>query len=104
MPGFNYTYALDNVLNTPPSNNVFPNIICGKHTFTVNYQLVTVSTFSNLLFEDFGSGPNTTTPGIAAAYCWNDQPFPPGQGCGATVVGYPRADCSGTGPLVQLMC
>ena len=95
---FTYTYSLDGVQNTPPSNNVFPNVLCGDHTFTVKYQLVTVSTYSNLLFETFGNGPNTTAPGIASAYCWNNQPFPPGQPCGTAVAGYPPADCSGTGP------
>jgi hypothetical protein len=35
--------------------------------------LVNVSTFSNLLEENFGSGGPTTAPGIAAAYCFNDQ-------------------------------
>jgi hypothetical protein len=34
--------------------------------------LVNVSTF-NLLEENFGSGGPTTAPGIAAAYCFNDQ-------------------------------
>lgn len=35
--------------------------------------MVSVPTYSNLLQEDFGSGGTTTTPGIAAAYCFNDQ-------------------------------
>ena len=93
-----YTYSNNGILNTPPSNNVFTNVLCGANTFSINYQLTSVSTYSTLLFEDFGSGANTKTPGIASAYCWNNQPFPPGQPCSSVVVGYPPADCSGTGP------
>jgi hypothetical protein len=43
-------------------------------------------TVNDLLYETFGSGVNTTTPGISSAYCWNNQPFPPGQPCGNNII------------------
>ncbi|WP_433779616.1 T9SS type B sorting domain-containing protein [Flavobacterium anhuiense] len=67
-PG-SYIYALNT--NTPA--NVFKDVPAGDYKIKVEYTLVQVPTFSNLLKEDFGSGPPTTTPGIAAAYCFNDQ-------------------------------
>ncbi|WP_310555319.1 T9SS type B sorting domain-containing protein [Flavobacterium sp.] len=83
LPGqYTYSYALDGVLNTPPTNNIFTNVPCGPHNIDVNYNLVAPPTFSNLLNETFGSGANTTTPGIAAAYCWNNQPYAPNRPCG----------------------
>jgi hypothetical protein len=51
---------------------VFLNVPSGSHIITVKYKLVSVSTFSNLLEENFGVGANTTTPGIAAAYCYHN--------------------------------
>ena len=47
-----------------------------------------------MLNEDFGVGANTTTPGIAPAYCQNNQPFPAGQPCGVQPP-YPNAVCGG---------
>jgi gliding motility-associated-like protein len=64
-----YIYTLNT--NTPA--NVFKDIPVGDYKIKVEYNLVAAATFSNLLKEDFGSGPPTTTPGIAAAYCFNDQ-------------------------------
>jgi large repetitive protein len=90
---YSYTYSLDNVLNIPPTNNVFQNVACGPHNIAVNYQLTSVSTYSNLLFETFGSGPSAKSPGIAAAYCWNFQPFPPNVGCGYNNSATPPAGC-----------
>jgi gliding motility-associated-like protein len=73
--GTNYTYEyyLDGVANTPITNNVFNNIVSGTHKIVVKYNLVAAATYSNLLKEDFGRGLPTTSPGIAAAYCFNDQ-------------------------------
>ncbi|SNB31308.1 putative adhesin SprB [Flavobacterium psychrophilum] len=90
---FAYTYLLDGVLNTPPTSNVFTPVNCGAHTVTVNYQATNIPTPSNLLFEDFGIGANTTTPGIAAAYCFNPQAYPAGQPCGNAVTGFPASAC-----------
>jgi hypothetical protein len=51
-------------------------------------------TVNNLLYETFGSGVNTTTPGIAPSYCWNNQNYPPGLPCGNNpVTGYPTTIC-----------
>ncbi|WP_431243490.1 hypothetical protein ACQ9BO_02330 [Flavobacterium sp. P21] len=77
---YSYEYYLDGVANTPITNNVFDNVLSGSHKITVKYKLEDASTFSNLLKEDFGRGAPTTSPGIAAAYCFNDQrvvgPYP----------------------------
>ncbi|PAM93362.1 hypothetical protein B4N84_17600, partial [Flavobacterium sp. IR1] len=69
---FSYEYYLDGVANTPIDNNVFTNVPSGNHTITVDYKVAKVSTYSILLKEDFGSGVNTTTAGIASTYCYND--------------------------------
>ena len=79
---FAYTYFLDGVANTNVPSNVFVNVPCGDHVVTVGYQNLNIPTFSNLLNEDFGVGGNTTTPGIASAYCFNSQPYAPGRPCG----------------------
>jgi len=80
---FAYTYLLDGNPNTPPDNNVFTDVPCGPHEVTVQYETLTVPTYSNLLFEDFGVGAPTTTPGINTAYCFEDQSgvHPPGYTC-----------------------
>ncbi|WP_035646770.1 SprB repeat-containing protein, partial [Flavobacterium sp. ASV13] len=70
---YSYEYYLDDVPNTPIDNNVFTNVISGSHNIKVKYKLEDASTYSNLLKEDFGHGDPTTSPGIAAAYCFNDQ-------------------------------
>lgn len=70
---FAYTYLLNGNLNTPPDNNVFTNVPCGTHEITVQYESLAVPTYSNLLFEDFGEGANTTSPGINPAYCFERQ-------------------------------
>ncbi|PWB28348.1 T9SS type B sorting domain-containing protein [Flavobacterium sp. HTF] len=81
--GANYTYEyyLDNVLNTNTPSNVFLNVPSGSHTVSVKYTLVSVPTYSNLLIENFGSGSPTTSPGIASAYCFNDQRVNPPYTC-----------------------
>ena len=81
---YTYDYYIDNVLNTNTPSNVFLNVTPGAHSIRVEYRLATVSTFSNLLFEDFGKGGYTTTPGINPAYCFEDEstPHPTGFPCG----------------------
>ncbi len=81
---YTYEYLIDGVLNPNTADpKVFLNVPSGSHVITVRYKLVSVSTFSTLLEENFGSGNPTTTPGIASAYCFNDQrivgPYPCGQ-------------------------
>lgn len=70
---YSYQYLLDGVPNTNVPSNVFLNVPSGNHTVTVAYKLLSVSTFSNLLQEDFGIGSYTTTPGINPAYCFEDE-------------------------------
>jgi len=76
-----YEYYLDNVKNTNTPPNVFVNVPSGSHTISVKYNLTSVPTYSNLLIEDFGSGGTTTAPGIASAYCFNDQRVNPPYTC-----------------------
>ncbi|MBF02702.1 MAG: hypothetical protein CMP76_05345 [Flavobacterium sp.] len=91
---FAYTYLLDGNPNTNTPANVFVNVPCGPHTVTVQYQNLNIPTYSDLLREDFGSGANTTTPGIAAAYCWNSQPYPASTPCGNNAIpGYTASVC-----------
>lgn len=61
------------VPNNPIDSNVFTNVPTGTHNVIVKYKVQTVSDYSILLQEDFDSGPPTTSPGIASAYCFNDQ-------------------------------
>ncbi|MGO4773882.1 hypothetical protein ACEN2I_19725, partial [Flavobacterium sp. W22_SRS_FK3] len=81
--GATYTYeyylktgSADPVPNTPITNNVFTNVPSGNHTVIVKYNITTVSTYSNLLQEDFGKGGYTTTPGISSKYCFEDESTP----------------------------
>jgi large repetitive protein len=81
---YSYEYFLDGKLNTNVPPNVFPNVRVGDHTITVTYKVVKVSTYSNLLEEDFGSGGNVratgiteeTSPGIENGYCFHDLDLP----------------------------
>ncbi|WP_170141442.1 beta strand repeat-containing protein, partial [Flavobacterium aquicola] len=61
------------VANTPITSNIFNNVPSGDHTIIVKYNVKTVSSFSNLLQEDFGRGNDTKSPGINTAYCWEKQ-------------------------------
>lgn len=81
---YNYTYYLGKkdpadptkyiyTANTNVPANIFKDIPVGEYKVKVEYNLVSVPTYSNLLKEDFGSGPPTTSPGIATGYCFNDQ-------------------------------
>ena len=71
---YDYTYSLDGTLNTPPNSNVFNGVKSGDHIIKVGYALKSVTTFSNLLNENFGYGDDTTSPGINTAfYCFERQ-------------------------------
>lgn len=72
---FTYNYYLDGVLNTNTANpNVFLNVAPGTHNVKVEYNLTAVPTFSNLLYETFGYGDDTTSPGINSTYyCFERQ-------------------------------
>ncbi len=63
---YEYTYLLDGVENPNTADpTTFLNVPDGSHTITVQYRLLDVPTFSNLLIEDFGFGSqSTTSPGI----------------------------------------
>ncbi|PZX95411.1 hypothetical protein DOS84_02275 [Flavobacterium aquariorum] len=81
---YDYTYSIDGTLNTPPTSNVFTGIKAGDHTIRVNYILKSVTTFSNLLKEDFGRGGNVrsigideeSVPKIEDGYCYHDLNLP----------------------------
>ncbi|MBF4473631.1 hypothetical protein, partial [Flavobacterium sp. HJJ] len=72
-PNFSYKYYMDGVLNMSTPSNIFKNVTQGDHIITVEYNVLSVSTYSNLLQEDFGKGGFTTTPGINPAYCFEDE-------------------------------
>ncbi|WP_163396225.1 SprB repeat-containing protein, partial [Flavobacterium limi] len=78
--GTTYTYeyymktgSADPVPNTPITNHIFTNVPSGNHTVIVKYNINTVSTYSNLLTEDFGRGADAQSPGINPVYCWEKQ-------------------------------
>ncbi|MFH6970007.1 T9SS type B sorting domain-containing protein [Flavobacterium petrolei] len=72
---FTYNYYLDGTINpNTTSPNTFLNVAPGTHTVRVDYNLISVPTYSNLLKEDFGYGDDTTSPGINTAfYCFERQ-------------------------------
>lgn len=71
---YTYDYYLNGVKNTNVPSNVFVNVPSGSHSIKVEYKLNAVPTFSNLLFENFGYGEDTTSPGINTAfYCFERQ-------------------------------
>lgn len=74
-PRYNFQYYLDGNPNPNTSNpNVFLNVPAGSHIISVDYNIKSVSTYSNLLTETFGSGENTTSPGINTFYyCFERQ-------------------------------
>ncbi|MAU71152.1 MAG: hypothetical protein CML04_03565 [Pseudozobellia sp.] len=76
---YNYTYALDGVLNSPdPTSNVFDNVTPGTYTVTTYYTSQTPPTPSVLLSEDFGSGETIPSPNTNG-YGYEDQTNnPPG--------------------------
>jgi gliding motility-associated-like protein len=72
---YSYEYFIDGVLNPNTADpQTFLNVPAGPHTISVEYTLQTVPTFSNLLYETFGYGSDTTSPGINTAfYCFERQ-------------------------------
>gem|GEM_PF-590950 len=72
-PLYDYTYEIDNVLNTPADSNVFTDVSAGTHIVTVNYVITTVIPPSTLLTEDFGFGNNTPITEIDPVYCYEPQ-------------------------------
>lgn len=74
-PKFSYQYYLDGQPNPNEANpNVFLNVTPGDHYITVDYNVLSVSTYSNLLNESFGTGESTTSPGINSFYyCFERQ-------------------------------
>lgn len=74
-PNFSYQYYLDGIPNPNKANpNIFLNVTPGDHYITVDYNVLSVSTYSNLLDESFGSGESTTSPGINSFYyCFERQ-------------------------------
>ncbi|MGC1632368.1 MAG: hypothetical protein WA749_09690, partial [Gelidibacter sp.] len=72
---FSYTYLLNGVENTNTADpKTFLNVPNGEHTISVRYNLETVPTYSNLLYETFGYGEDTTSPGINTDYyCFERQ-------------------------------
>lgn len=72
---YSYDYYLDGVLNPNTSNpEIFTDVPSGSHTISVEYTLIDVPTFSNLLYETFGYGEDTTSPGINPVYyCFEQQ-------------------------------
>ncbi len=72
-PLYDYTYEIDNVLNTPAESNVFTDVAAGNHVVTVNYVITTVIPPSTLLTEDFGFGNNTPITEIDPVYCYEPQ-------------------------------
>ncbi|WP_191963434.1 T9SS type B sorting domain-containing protein [Pseudotamlana haliotis] len=76
---FAYTYLLDGVENPNTADpTTFLNVPSGNHTISVQYELLDVPTYSNLLLETFGSGDDVESPGINTAfYCFEYQQAPP---------------------------
>ncbi|MFG6685195.1 T9SS type B sorting domain-containing protein [Mariniflexile sp. HNIBRBA6329] len=71
---YTYGYLLDGVENTNTADpKTFLDVSQGSHTISVTYKLETVPTYSNLLFEDFGSGGDVTSPGINPNFCFERQ-------------------------------
>ncbi|MFH6966045.1 T9SS type B sorting domain-containing protein [Flavobacterium sp. FlaQc-28] len=70
---YTYEYYINGTANTPITNNVFTNVPAGTHTITVKYKVTKVPTYSNLLREDFGRGPDVKIAGIHPNYCWERQ-------------------------------
>lgn len=73
---FEYNYYLDDSTtpntNVPP--NVFPNVPSGDHKVRIEYKVISVPTFSNLLNENFGYGDDVPSPGINTTYyCFERQ-------------------------------
>ncbi|WP_173968964.1 T9SS type B sorting domain-containing protein [Flavobacterium bizetiae] len=74
-PRYTFQYYIDGYPNPNTAQpNVFLNIPQGQHFITVDYNVKSATTSSNLLTETFGSGENTTSPGINTFYyCFERQ-------------------------------
>ncbi|WP_299318330.1 T9SS type B sorting domain-containing protein [uncultured Maribacter sp.] len=73
-PNLDYTYNLNGTVNTPADSNVFTNVPVGTHTITVDYISSTPPARSELMREDFGTGPNVSIPQIDTTYyCYESQ-------------------------------
>ncbi|GAA3628417.1 T9SS type B sorting domain-containing protein [Flavivirga jejuensis] len=98
---YEYTYLLDGVVNTNTTNpEIFLNVPSGPHEITVQYRLLTVPTYSNLLNEDFGYGEDTTSPGINTTYyCFERQEV--GTECGGHI-GINDGEYSVTSDIIHL--
>ncbi|MHC0442836.1 T9SS type B sorting domain-containing protein [Flavobacterium sp. 3-210] len=74
-PKYSYQFYIDGQPNPNKADpGSFLNLPPGDHYLTVDYNVQTVSTYSNLLDESFGSGENTTSPGINSFYyCFEKQ-------------------------------
>ena len=70
---FDYTYEINSTPNTPDTSNIFTDVPVGTHTVTINYTPSAAPAPSDLLFENFGSGPNTSILEIDPAYCYEPQ-------------------------------
>ncbi|WP_310594211.1 T9SS type B sorting domain-containing protein [Flavobacterium sp.] len=70
---FSYKYYLDGVAQTTVA---FSNVPSGNHTLKVEYTPLIFPDYSNLLKEDFGYGPDTTSPGMNSLYCFEKQVNP----------------------------
>ncbi|MDP5198362.1 T9SS type B sorting domain-containing protein [Flavobacterium sp. DG2-3] len=72
---YTFQYYIDGNPNPNTAQpNVFLNVPEGQHFITVDYNVKSASTYSNLLDESFGSGENTTSPGINTFYyCFERQ-------------------------------
>jgi|GEM_PF-1385955 len=72
---YTFQYYIDGYPNPNTAQpNVFLNIPQGQHFITVDYNVKSATTSSNLLTETFGSGENTTSPGINTFYyCFERQ-------------------------------
>ena len=72
---YTFQYYLDGNPNPNTAQpNVFLNVPQGQHFITVDYNVKSAKTYSNLLDESFGSGENTTSPGINTFYyCFERQ-------------------------------
>jgi gliding motility-associated-like protein len=67
---FSYKYFLDGVAQTTAT---ISNVPSGNHTLKVEYTPLIFPDYSNLLKEDFGYGPDTTSPGMSVKYCFERQ-------------------------------
>src|SRR5690606_33500318 len=68
--GFDYTYTLNGVANSPVDSNVFNNVSPGNHTITVNYVSNIPPSPSILLTENFGFGTTTSIDEVDPNFCF----------------------------------